>query len=109
MSRYAFIVQDAPNPVTVQPSLWRQAQLIAIRGLFEVAPGCWQARGYDISNITFIAGDTGWIVIDQRTVESCARDCLALANVLLIATETGRLGSVSARCPRSVQIEVLLH
>ena len=45
------------NPETVNPSLWRQAQLNNIHGLFEVAPGCWQARGYDISNITFIAGD----------------------------------------------------
>ncbi len=41
---------DAPD--TVHPSLWRQAQLNAIHGLFEVAPGIWQARGYDLSNIT---------------------------------------------------------
>ncbi len=83
VGRYAFIEQGAPNPDTVHPSLWRQAQLNAIHGLFEVAPGCWQARGYDISNITFIAGDTGWIVIDPLTVEGCARDCLALANAQL--------------------------
>ena len=48
-----------------------------------MAPGCWQARGYDISNITFVEGDTGWIVIDPLTVEGCARDCLALANAQL--------------------------
>jgi alkyl sulfatase BDS1-like metallo-beta-lactamase superfamily hydrolase len=83
VSRYDFIEQGAPNPVTVNPSLWRQAQLNNIHGLFEVAPGCWQARGYDISNITFVAGDTGWIVIDPLTVEGCARDCLALANAQL--------------------------
>ena len=40
----------------------------------------WQARGYDISNITFIEGETGWIVIDPLTIEGTARDCLALAN-----------------------------
>lgn len=80
VSRYDFIEAGAPNPDTVNPSLWRQAQLNNIHGLFEVAPGCWQARGYDISNITFIAGDTGWIVVDPLTVEGCARDCLALAN-----------------------------
>ena len=51
--------------------------------LFEVAPGVWQARGYDISNITFIAGDTGWIVIDPLTAEPCAKACLDLANAHL--------------------------
>ena len=71
------------NPDTVHPSVWRQARLNHIHGLFEVAPGIWQARGYDISNITFIAGETGWIVIDPLTVEGCARDCLALANTHL--------------------------
>ena len=65
---------------TVNPSLWRQAQLNNIHGLFEVDDGLWQARGYDISNITFIAGETGWIVIDPLTVEATARACLALAN-----------------------------
>ncbi|HRE01519.1 MAG TPA: alkyl sulfatase dimerization domain-containing protein, partial [Ilumatobacteraceae bacterium] len=72
-----------PNPLTVHPSLWRQAQLNNIHGLFEVAPGVWQARGYDISNITFVAGATGWIVIDPLTVEGCARACLDLANAQL--------------------------
>ncbi|NBU96463.1 MAG: MBL fold metallo-hydrolase, partial [Actinobacteria bacterium] len=80
VAKYDFIEQGAPNPDTVHPSLWRQAQLNNIHGLFEVAPGIWQARGYDISNITFVEGETGWIVIDPLTVEGCARDCLALAN-----------------------------
>jgi alkyl sulfatase BDS1-like metallo-beta-lactamase superfamily hydrolase len=80
VSRYDFIEQGSTNPDTVHPSLWRQAQLNNVHGLFEVAPGVWQARGYDISNITFVAGETGWIVIDPLTVEGCARDCLALAN-----------------------------
>lgn len=79
VSRYDFIEQGIENPASVNPSLWRQSQLNNIHGLFEVAPGVWQARGYDISNITFVAGDSGWIVIDPLTVEACARDCLALA------------------------------
>ena len=79
-SKWSFIEPGSPNPDTVNPSLWRQAQLNNVHGLFEVAPGCWQARGYDISNITFVAGETGWIVIDPLTVEGCARDCLALAD-----------------------------
>ena len=81
--RYDFIERDAPNPDTVDPSLWRQAQLNAIHGLFEVGDGIWQARGYDISNITFIAGDTGWVIIDPLTVEPTARACLELANATL--------------------------
>lgn len=68
------------HPDTVNPSLWRQGQLNAIHGLFEVVPGVWQARGYDISNITFIAGDTGWVIIDPLTTESTAAACLQLAN-----------------------------
>ena len=80
VGRYAFVEPGSANPDTVNPSLWRQAQLNGIHGLFEVAPGIWQARGYDISNVTFIAGGTGWIVIDPLTVEPCARACLDLAN-----------------------------
>ncbi len=82
-NRYSFIAPDAAPPDTVHPSLWRQAQLNNIHGLFEVAPKVWQARGYDISNVTFIAGDTGWIVIDPLTAESTARACLELANAQL--------------------------
>ena len=80
INRYDFITRDAPAPDSVNPSLWRQSQLNVVHGLFEVAPGLWQARGYDISNITFIAGQTGWIVIDPLTSEECARACLELAN-----------------------------
>ncbi len=83
VNRYAFIERGLPNPDTVHPSLWRQAQLNRIHGLFEVAPGVWQARGYDISNVTFIAGDTGWIVVDPLTVEPTARACLELADTHL--------------------------
>ncbi|CAB4557903.1 MAG: MBL fold metallo-hydrolase [Actinobacteria bacterium] len=83
ISRYDFVERGSTNPDTVNPSLWRQAQLNGVHGLFEVAPGVWQARGYDISNVTFIAGDTGWIVIDPLTTEPCARACLGLANAHL--------------------------
>ncbi|RMH74501.1 MAG: MBL fold metallo-hydrolase [Actinomyces sp.] len=78
---YAFCDDDAPD--TVNPSLWRQARLNAVHGLFEVTDGVWQARGYDISNVTFIAGEEGWIVIDPLTTEFTARACLELANATL--------------------------
>jgi len=80
ISRYAFIDDNTPAPDTVNPSLWRQAQLNMQHGLFEVAPNVWQVRGYDISNITFIAGSRGWVVIDPLTTEHTARISLALAN-----------------------------
>jgi alkyl sulfatase BDS1-like metallo-beta-lactamase superfamily hydrolase len=80
VSRYDFLRDGSERPDTVHPGLWRQAQLNAVHGLFEVAPGVWQARGYDISNVTFIAGTDGWVVIDPLTTAPTAAACLALAN-----------------------------
>jgi alkyl sulfatase BDS1-like metallo-beta-lactamase superfamily hydrolase len=57
----------------VHPNLWRHAKLNVNHGLFEVTEGVWQVRGYDISNITFIKSNTGWIVVDPLTVEATAR------------------------------------
>lgn len=71
IANYSFLSEDAPD--TVNPNLWRHAQLNAHHGLFEVAKGVWQVRGYDISNITFVRGNKGWIVIDPLTVEHTAR------------------------------------
>ncbi|WP_137754292.1 alkyl sulfatase dimerization domain-containing protein [Sphingopyxis sp. L1A2A] len=69
---YAFLdAKDAPD--TVNPSLWRQARLNAVHGLFEVVPGkIWQLRGYDISVMTIIRGKTGWIVVDPLLSEEAA-------------------------------------
>lgn len=66
-----FIRRDAPAPETVNPSLWRQAQLNMIYGLFKVTERIYQVRGFDLANITYIKGDRGWIVMDTLlTVES---------------------------------------
>ena len=70
-------------PSSVNPSLWRQGRLNALHGLFEVADGVWQARGYDISNITFIAGKKGWLIVDVLTSAETAKACLELANQTL--------------------------
>ena len=69
---YAFLdAKEAPD--TVNPSLWRQARLNAVHGLFEVAPGSiWQIRGYDLSVMTIIRGKTGWIVVDPLLSEESA-------------------------------------
>ena len=73
---YAFLDQDAPD--TANPSLWRDTQLNHIYGLFEVTDGIYQVRGYDMSNVTFIKGDTGWIVVDPLMSVECAQAALAL-------------------------------
>jgi len=64
MDGYSFIEENKAAPPTVNPSLWRNAQLNTIAGLFKVSDRIYQVRGYDLSNITFVQGDTGWIVFD---------------------------------------------
>ena len=83
MTTFDFIEAGAAAPDTVNPSLWRQAQLNNINGLFEVTEGIYQVRGYDLSNISFIAGESGWIVIDPLITVESARAALALANETL--------------------------
>ena len=63
---------SGPAPETANPSLWRNAELMAISGLFESAEGVYQVRGFDLANVTFVRGETGWIVIDPLTSEETA-------------------------------------
>ena len=77
---YDFLRDNRDTPDTVNPHLWRHATLNAHHGLFEVADGVWQVRGYDISNITFIRGNKGWVVIDPLTSDFTARASLELIN-----------------------------
>jgi alkyl sulfatase BDS1-like metallo-beta-lactamase superfamily hydrolase len=74
---YGFIHGTPPS--SVHPGLWRQAQLNNIHGLFEVTPGIYQVRGYDLANLTIIQGKTGWIVVDPLTCRQTAEAALALA------------------------------
>ena len=73
---YGFLRDDAPP--SVHPSLWRQSTLAAKQGLYEVVEGIYQVRGLDLSNITFIEGDTGLIVIDPLISTETAAAALAL-------------------------------
>lgn len=73
---YEFLTGPAPD--SVNPSLWRQSSLVAQQGLFEVVPGIYQVRGLDLSNVTFVEGDEGLIVIDPLTSEDPARVALEL-------------------------------
>jgi len=77
LASYDFVQGDAP--ASVNPSLWRQAKLNNIHGLFEVVPGIYQVRGYDLSNMTLIRGRNGWILVDPLTTAETAAAALALA------------------------------
>ena len=76
-SAYDFLQGTAPD--TVNPSLWRHAQLNANIGLFKVMDGVYQLRGFDIANITLIEGKTGWIVVDTLTSRESATAAMAFA------------------------------
>jgi alkyl sulfatase BDS1-like metallo-beta-lactamase superfamily hydrolase len=73
---YGFLSGDAPP--SVHPSLWRQSTLAAKQGLYEVVEGIYQVRGLDLSNISFIEGDTGIIVIDPLVCTETAAAALQL-------------------------------
>ena len=77
MAAYAFLNANSA-PATVNPSLWRQAQLNAIHGLFEVTEGMYQIRGMDLSNMTIIEGTTGLIIIDPLLTPATAKAGLEL-------------------------------
>ena len=73
---YAFVEGDSPD--SVNPSLWRQSTLVSMQGLFEVVEGIYQVRGFDLSNVTFVEGDTGVVVIDPLISTETAAAALAL-------------------------------
>jgi alkyl sulfatase BDS1-like metallo-beta-lactamase superfamily hydrolase len=75
--RYAFVQGEAP--ASVNPSLWRQAKLNGVHGVFEVVAGVHQVRGYDLANMSIIQGKTGWIVIDPLGSRETSAAALALA------------------------------
>jgi alkyl sulfatase BDS1-like metallo-beta-lactamase superfamily hydrolase len=62
-NHYQFL-QQATAPPTVNPSLWRLAQLNALNGLFKIADGVYQVRGFSLANMTIVEGATGIIVVD---------------------------------------------
>ncbi|GAB2914032.1 alkyl sulfatase dimerization domain-containing protein [Paraburkholderia jirisanensis] len=80
LSQYDFLKSTSAAPATVNPSLWRQSQILAIRGLFKVVDGIYQVRNIDLANITFIRGKTGWIVIDPLTSTETAKAAYDLIN-----------------------------
>jgi len=76
--RLNFIDEDTEAPETVNPSLWRQGQLMVRGGLFEVSERIYQVRNLDVSNLTIVEGDTGLIVIDPLISSETAKAAMAL-------------------------------
>ncbi len=75
--RYSFLSKEEV-PATVNPSLWRQAQLNNINGLFKVVDRVYQVRGIDIANMTIVEGDSGLILIDPLLSNEGAKAALDL-------------------------------
>jgi alkyl sulfatase BDS1-like metallo-beta-lactamase superfamily hydrolase len=80
MESYSFLLQGQDFD-SINPSLQRQAMLNMAYGLYEVLPGkIYQVRGFDLANVTFIKGDTGWIVFDPATAAETSRAALKFIN-----------------------------
>jgi len=80
MGSYEFLLADKDYD-SIHPSLQRQAVLNMAYGLYEVLPDkIYQVRGYDLANITFIKGDTGWIIFDPLTAKETAAAALKFIN-----------------------------
>ena len=79
MERYKFFLEGRDFD-SVHPSLQRQGTLNMNFGLYEVMDGVYQVRGFDLANISFIRGDTGWIIFDPLTSEETARAALELVD-----------------------------
>jgi len=78
LSKYSFIKEDRQAPETVNPSLWRQSQLIKISGLFKVSEHIYQVRTADLSNITFIEGPGGIVIVDPLISTETAKASMDL-------------------------------
>ena len=80
IGKYDFLLQEGKDFDSIHPSLQRQAILNMNYGLYEVIPGIYQVRGYDLANISFIKSDTGWIVFDPLTAKETAAAALKFIN-----------------------------
>jgi alkyl sulfatase BDS1-like metallo-beta-lactamase superfamily hydrolase len=76
LESYGFLEEECPE--TAHPSLWRQSRLNCIAGLFELAPGFYQLRGFDLSNMHVVEGEEGIVVIDPLISGETAAAALAL-------------------------------
>ena len=77
MERFQFLDQQEDFD-SIHPSLLRQSKLNNNYGLYEVVPGIYQVRGFDLSDISFVRGKTGWIVFDPLVSKETARSAWKL-------------------------------
>ena len=75
---YSFRNDYEKAPDTVNPSLWENTRNNHAYGLFEVCEGIYQVRGYDMSNLTVVKGDTGWILFDPLMSIECSQAAMQL-------------------------------
>jgi alkyl sulfatase BDS1-like metallo-beta-lactamase superfamily hydrolase len=81
MGSYDYLLEEGKNFDSIHPSLQRQAILNMASGLYEVVPGTiYQVRGFDLANISFVKGDTGWIIFDPLTAKETAAAALKFIN-----------------------------
>ncbi|MEQ1490735.1 MAG: alkyl sulfatase dimerization domain-containing protein [Terricaulis sp.] len=114
-SAYDFLRGDAPD--TVNPSLWRHAQLLARAGLFRVTDRVYQIRGFDVSNMTIVVGDTGLIIVDPLSSAETAAAGLALARrtlgdkpvvaVIYTHSHLDHFGGVRGVVPNPAGVEII--
>ncbi|KAH7074218.1 beta-lactamase domain-containing protein [Paraphoma chrysanthemicola] len=74
IDEFKFLEDECPS--TAHPNLWRQGQLNSKQGLYEIVPGIYQVRAFDLSNVTFVEGKTGIVVIDPLVSCECAKAAL---------------------------------
>ncbi len=75
---YSFLDDYETAPNTTNPSLWENTRNNHVYGLFEVTEGIYQVRGYDMSNLTVVKGDTGWILFDPLMSVECSQAAMQL-------------------------------
>lgn len=112
---YDFLRGAAPD--TVNPSLWRHAQLLARAGLFRVTDRVYQIRGFDVSNMTIVVGDTGLIIVDPLSSAETAAAGLALARrtlgdkpvvaVIYTHSHIDHFGGVRGVVPNPAGVEII--
>jgi len=112
MDAYSFLDDYEKAPDTVNPSLWENAKNNYKYGLFKVADGIYQVRGYDIANLTLIEGDTGWIIFDTMYGVECTSAAMQLVEknlgkrpikaIVISHSHADHFGGIAALMDRSM-------
>lgn len=89
-----------PRPETVNPSMWRNAQLLSQSGLFKVTDRVYQIRGIELANLTVVLGDTGYIVIDTLTTVESAKAAMDLVRAKLGDKPVVQASAKASKCDR---------